>query len=243
MRSVEHATITLHPACGLAVVYGHKLVECRAWPIKYRGRLAIHAGRGNPVEGEWAWAELTRLGVKVPDEEPRSVMVGTVELVDCVRKGSGELWPDERLTHPLASGPVCWLLECEQPLDEPVPMPGQQGIWRRRCDRAVRLSTLTRPLSTPTLLACASVSLRRAGVSRTTVVTGHAPIQLPFQNGGSPAPVHGFVRRCLTPLPTLRTLATARDAIRIRVLPALLPPEISRFAIVFLNDDRVQHRM
>ncbi len=93
------------------------------------GRLAIHAGRGNPAEGEWAWAELARLGVKVPDDVPRSAIVGTVELVDCVRKGSGELWPDERLAHPLASGPVCWLLEDAQALDELVSMPGRQGIW------------------------------------------------------------------------------------------------------------------
>ncbi len=75
-----------HPAWGWAVVYGHKPVQCRAWPVKYRGRLAIHAGRGNPAEDEWAWGELARLGVKVPDDVPRRAIAGTVEMVDCVRK-------------------------------------------------------------------------------------------------------------------------------------------------------------
>lgn len=116
-------TITLHPVWVWAVVHGHKPVENPGWPVKYRGRLAVHAGRGNAVEDERARAELARLGVDVPAD------VGTVELVDCVRKDSGELWPDERLAHPLAAGPVCWLLEGEQPLDEPVPMAGRQGIW------------------------------------------------------------------------------------------------------------------
>lgn len=111
------------------VVHGHKPVENRGWLVKYRGRLAIHAGRGNAVEDERARAELARLGVKVPDDVLRSAVVGTVVLVDCVRKGSGEFWPDGRLAHPLAKGPVCWLLEGEQPLAEPVPMSGRQGIW------------------------------------------------------------------------------------------------------------------
>lgn len=121
--------ITLHPVWAWAVVHGHKPVENRGWSVKYRGRLAIHAGRGNAAEDERARAELARLGVEVPDDVPRSAIVGTVELVDCVRKGSGELWPDERLAHPLAAGPVCWLLEDEHPLDEPVPVPGRQGLW------------------------------------------------------------------------------------------------------------------
>lgn len=121
--------ITLHPVWAWAVVHGHKPVENRGWSVKYRGRLAIHSSRGNAAEDERARAELARLGVKVPDDLPRSAIVGTVELVDCVRKGSGELWPDERLAHPLATGPVCWLLEGERLLDEPVPMSGRQGIW------------------------------------------------------------------------------------------------------------------
>lgn len=110
-------------------MHGHKPAENRGWSAKYRGRLAIHAGRGNPAEDDRARAELARLGVEVPGEVRRSTIVGTVERVDCVRKGSGELRPDERLEHPLASDPVCWLLENARPLDQPVSMLGRQGIW------------------------------------------------------------------------------------------------------------------
>lgn len=78
------------PAWGWAVVYGHKPVQCRVWPVKYRGRLAIHAGCGNPAEEERARAELARLGVEVPDDVRRWAIVGMVEMVDCVCRGGGE---------------------------------------------------------------------------------------------------------------------------------------------------------
>lgn len=90
-----------HPASAWAVVYGHQSVQCRAWPVKYRGRLAIHAGRGNAAEDERARAELARLGVNVPDNVRRSAIVGMVEMIDCLWSKRPGFWRDACLTYPL----------------------------------------------------------------------------------------------------------------------------------------------
>lgn len=106
-----------------------KRVENRSWPTAIRGTIAIHAGKGRNwlrtlPEDEW------------PDPMPFGAVLGTVELVDCVRFDELEAWaaagPDRDwiLTDPHASGPFCWILENARPFPAPVPASGAQGFWQ-----------------------------------------------------------------------------------------------------------------
>jgi predicted DNA-binding transcriptional regulator AlpA len=81
------------------IMTGTKDVETRKWRTNVRGRIAIHATRRPEL-----------------DDLPTSAILGTVEIVDCVREPSkAALW------HFLLSDP--------RPLAEPIPISGSQGWW------------------------------------------------------------------------------------------------------------------
>lgn len=63
------------------IVHGIKDIENRSWSTTYRGRLAIHASTGTP-------SRLPVPGVNLVEPIralPRGVIVGVVDLIDCVR--------------------------------------------------------------------------------------------------------------------------------------------------------------
>ncbi len=105
------------------IAVGEKPVENRTWPTRYRGPLLIHAGKSR----EW-------LTGNDPAGMAFGAVVATARLADCLhieRIERGEYsgrypWlADHRHT----SGPWCWLLDGVQPLAEPVPARGAQGLW------------------------------------------------------------------------------------------------------------------
>lgn len=61
--------------------------------------------------------------------DPHRRVVDSSWLQETHEKSTGCASGTRRLTHPLASGAVCWLLDDAQALDEPVSMSGRQGIW------------------------------------------------------------------------------------------------------------------
>jgi hypothetical protein len=99
------------------IALGEKVVENRTWPTKYRGPIAIHAGKSR------AWLD--------GDEDPDldlvfGAVIATATLVDCVRR---EQLPAHLREHRHAYGPWCWVLADICRLDEPVPARGAQGLW------------------------------------------------------------------------------------------------------------------
>ena len=70
--------LTLRQPWASLVVAGIKDVETRTWRTNYRGRLGIHAGSGIDREG------MNEHGRLLTDY-PHGAILGTVELVDCVR--------------------------------------------------------------------------------------------------------------------------------------------------------------
>ena len=113
-----------------------KPFETRGWATRYRGPLAIHAGktrkgldlcRGDPgIEQALATAGYSL------DTLPLGVVVCTVRLVSC--------WPAEQIVaEDLADafgdyspGRFAWYLRAVRPLDPPVPSTGRQGLWEWR---------------------------------------------------------------------------------------------------------------
>lgn len=104
------------------IASGQKRVENRDWPTRYRGPLAIHAGKSR------AWLMDGHL------EEFLDMRFGAVvaiaNLIDCIRLGSkdAEKYPWLE-AHPHAHGPWMWILDDVQPLPAPIPFKGAQGLW------------------------------------------------------------------------------------------------------------------
>lgn len=66
-----------------AILHLGKDIENRQWSTGVRGRVYIHAGKAVDHDGV---AELRRQGFVVPDRLPTGGLVGSVEILNCVRE-------------------------------------------------------------------------------------------------------------------------------------------------------------
>lgn len=106
------------------IITGNKLVENRTWATKWRGTLAIHAGKTVSTRGT---AEATALGFEAP--YPTGYL-GTVELVDVhAEAGAGccGIWAQnsEQVGKPVYH----WRLAAPLTLPEPVEARGMLGLF------------------------------------------------------------------------------------------------------------------
>jgi hypothetical protein len=101
-------------------------VENRSRPTQFRGRFALHVSLRR---AEWlpevnveAIPSRTRKAIGAAWESNTSAgrVIGTVELVDCVRN-SGSIWADDDQWH--------WILRDPRPYVRPMPAKGQLGLW------------------------------------------------------------------------------------------------------------------
>ena len=117
------------------IVLGHKRVETRSWPTRYRGDILIHATKSFPHEArDAADGSLEYLGGLKPDDLPRGVLVAFARLVDCVETGrfyetQRDLWAREEKFGNYMRGRFAWVLEDVVPIWVPVPAKGAQGLW------------------------------------------------------------------------------------------------------------------
>lgn len=100
------------------IAIGDKVIENRTWPTRYRGWLAIHAGKSKD------WLD--------PDNETNpdlvfGAIVAVARMVDCRRL---EQLSPELKSHKHANGPWCWVFDKVLRLPTPVPCKGAQGLWQ-----------------------------------------------------------------------------------------------------------------
>ena len=82
------ALTILQPWASL-IACGAKKIETRSWATKYRGPLAIHAGKGSPKIEEWAFNSILsqemdkNFDVCHPRFLLRSCVIAIADLVDC----------------------------------------------------------------------------------------------------------------------------------------------------------------
>ena len=107
--------LTIKQPWASLIVGGGKDIENRTWRTSYRGKLAVHAGMGVDQDGMQQQAHLLE-GMDLP----HGVVLGTVEVVDCVR-GSVSPWAETDYWH--------WVLATPEPLAAPVPAKGKLGLW------------------------------------------------------------------------------------------------------------------
>jgi len=108
----------INDAAERAEAYEHGLIkdiENRDWLTKVRGRVWIHAGKVR--EDEDVWIE-GNFGIKVPKDLPLGGIVGSVEIVDCVRESSSQWF----------FGEYGFVLRDAKPC-EFIPMRGQLGFF------------------------------------------------------------------------------------------------------------------
>ena len=114
--------LTVKQPWAWAIIHAGKDVENRTWSTDYRGLLVIHAGV-SATRAYYAWAQgwMAAIGIEAPDsdEQLRGCVIGTVELVDCVRD-SGRRWGMPDCWH--------WVLDNPRPC-EPRFVRGSLGLW------------------------------------------------------------------------------------------------------------------
>ena len=120
-------TFTVYQPYAYAITAGLKQYETRPRRTHIRGRVAIHAARGNPDLVPMAAA------LALPDHIVLhcGAVLGTVEIVDCV--------PVEEIVHTLSErekalgdyspGRFAWVLKNPVAFSTPVPARGKQGWW------------------------------------------------------------------------------------------------------------------
>jgi hypothetical protein len=100
-----------------------KNVENRTWATNFRGRILIHASKKPAVN---TIQILKNYNVPVTEDELKEIaercgyIIGSVELVDCVR-GHCSPWAEPGLWH--------WVLKNPVMLDHPLPAKGRLGLW------------------------------------------------------------------------------------------------------------------
>jgi len=108
--------LTVRQPWASLIIEGHKNIENRSRPTKYRGLLAIHAGLKIVPEALDRYGRL----LDNPDDLPLGSLLGTVELADCI-EGARNEWAEPGYFH--------WLLEDPRPLARPIPARGALGFW------------------------------------------------------------------------------------------------------------------
>jgi ASCH domain len=112
--------LSVRPEWAWAVLFADppKNVEVRTWRSRYRGEIGIHASlRPDPEARPF----MAQLGIEVPAVLPRGMILGTVDLRDCVRDAAspwadpGDFW--------------YWLLADRKPWPVPVRAKGDLGLW------------------------------------------------------------------------------------------------------------------
>jgi len=127
-------TISLWQPWASLMAVGAKTIETRSWPTSYRGLLAIHASKRLVLPNDPEFLKAVRdLGL-LDQELPLGVILGTVELYDCipVKKATATFFQEpvkEILFGDWSPGRWLWLTQNFKRFDTPVPARGMQGLW------------------------------------------------------------------------------------------------------------------
>lgn len=100
------------------IAEGFKLIENRTWNTRWRGTLAIHAGKKIDPTSVWVGAEF---GIKPP--YIHGAYIAIAELVDVHLSADRccGIWAEPGQYH--------WRLADPRPLDEPIPARGRLGLY------------------------------------------------------------------------------------------------------------------
>ena len=110
-----------------AIMHWGKDVENRGWATKHRGEMLIHAGKTKTAYDEQDPDDWKECGFTIPkwDAMPRGLIIGVVELVDCIPSDPGlPYYVPGHGPNVWADGKFLWLLRNPRLLKEPIPYRG-----------------------------------------------------------------------------------------------------------------------
>ena len=117
-------TLTVKEPWASLIAAGTKRIENRTWETKYRGPLAIHAGKSPASPSALEWLEDN--GIVVPSLVYGKI-VAVVNLIDCVELDD---LPGDLVDDVFAEGPWCWILADARLVTPPIAAKGKLGLWR-----------------------------------------------------------------------------------------------------------------
>ena len=135
------AITILQPWASL-IACGHKQIETRIWPTKYRGPIAIHAGKKDPrswlhpcSDYDFVCTAEDALNGALFYELPRGAVIAIAELVDCRPTESfifggtlRDISENEIIFGDYTPGRYAWILANVRRI-EPVAAKGMQRLW------------------------------------------------------------------------------------------------------------------
>jgi len=143
--------ITIKQPWATLIALGEKRFETRSWQTKYRGEIAIHAGKTvdkDALNEVAIMAALSKHGINSHKELPTGAVIATVELVDChkitadymslydeEKAGTDKgllIEGDEWWFGDYTEGRYGWELTNLHVLPEPIPAKGQLSLWEWR---------------------------------------------------------------------------------------------------------------
>lgn len=114
---------------------GAKEFETRSWPCKYRGWVAIHAGKTQDVEAQALCqtkpfaTPLAKAGYESFTLLPFGKIVGIAEMVDCRCAERLQLSAQERTFGDFRAGRFAFRFRNARLLATPIEYPGSQGFF------------------------------------------------------------------------------------------------------------------
>ena len=123
--------ITIKEPWASMISHGFKTMETRPWSTSYRGKIAIHAGKGKP-DKEWM-ENVPEMMEMIDDDVHPGCIVAHANLVDCVPI-TKELIDEVKENHSeyisgfYGEGRYAFILDDIIPI-EPTPINGRQRLW------------------------------------------------------------------------------------------------------------------
>lgn len=121
-----------------AILNCDKDIENRTWQTHYRGPILVHAGKTFDPAG---FTFLRQRGLYVPARLPLGAYLGYVTITGCRRQTVVETM--RQGGSPWAFGPWCLELSAPAPFADPIPGPGQLGLYEAELPEAPRLLQLS----------------------------------------------------------------------------------------------------
>ena len=111
-QSVERALSIQQPWAWL-ISNGHKDVENRNWPTKFRGAVLIHAGKKFDKDGyEWVRHAFPHIQMPAPNEFDKGGIVGQAVITGCVKEMNSP-WFFGRYGFTLTEGKALPFIPCK----------------------------------------------------------------------------------------------------------------------------------
>jgi len=124
--------VSIHQPWAWAILHAGKNVENRTWATRHRGPLLIHAARSRASysrQDAATWPELYGIALPAWEELTTGVILGVVDVVDCVRVGPGGALGERGESVWALEGYFGWVVANPQPFAEPIPYRGAQMLF------------------------------------------------------------------------------------------------------------------